>query len=116
MRIGLIILLAAVASSGCKKESSTVSSPGATAAPMTMPVEQRVNEFLLDAAHRHKLDEKMDGDWIVFSPAGVKMNAGIGGDPTKPDKPDSDIVQVDFCLLLPDGRMVVQEVVGWAKD
>src|SRR3954452_23873412 len=81
-RPALILLLACAVSHGCKKESSTSSSatPATAATPafVKMPVERNVNAYLLDLAQRHKLDARIDGDWVVLSPSGAKINGGIG--------------------------------------
>lgn len=57
----------------------------------------------------------MEGDWVAFTGTPFRMSAGIDPEDGAPDK-GSAIVQVDFRALLPDGRIIVQQVVGWGDD
>jgi hypothetical protein len=79
-----------------------------------LPVHRDVNQFLLDVAREHGLPARVEGDWVAFDGSAVRMNGGVALE--RSGAQDRVVVQIDFRVRLPDGRLVVQPVIGWDKD
>jgi hypothetical protein len=110
-----LVVLVTLVSAGCSDDSG-----GGAGAPATGPspaarpaVDRAINQFLLQAALDHHLAARMEGDWVVFDGCPVAISAGAS--PEQGGK-DMVIVQVDYRVRLPDGRLVVQQLVGWGDD
>jgi hypothetical protein len=88
--------------------------PSNTSQVAALPADRGLNEWLLDVCKQHKMPARLDGDWVVFSNAPVKLNAALA--PETPQKTDQVILQLEFRALLPDGKLLAQPVVGWGKD
>ena len=115
LRPPIACLFAVLALAGCSDDSAGTNSVPAPAPVTPQPVvTPEVNQFLLDAALEHHLPARIEGEWLVFDGSPVRMNGGVlpeeGGEPK-----ESVILQVDYRVRLPDGRVVVQQVVGWGK-
>ena len=108
---------------GCPKESGNGAGPAASTQSAAgdagsevaaLPADPAVNEWLLGACKQHHIDARLDGGWITF--AGVPLRLSVAEAPGTKEKKDMAIVQLEFRAQLPDGRLVVQPVVGWGKD
>jgi hypothetical protein len=73
-----------------------------------------VNAFLLDVIQRHQISAHAEGSWVVIDGSPIRVNGAVQNG--KSDRPDFASVQLEMRLLLPDGRVVVQQVVGWGND
>ena len=109
-------LFAVLLLTGCSDESAgTNSAPAPAPVGPPLVVTPEVNQFLLEVATEHHLPARLEGDWVVFDGSPVRINGGVapeeGGEPK-----EIVILQVDYRLRLPDGRVVVQPVVGWGED
>ena len=105
-------LFAALFLAGCSDDAA-VTTPAPPPAPPPI-VTSEVNRFLLEAALEHKLPARLEGDWVVFDGSPVGMNGGVVPEPGGDQ--ETVILQVDYRIRLPDGRLVVQPVVGWGQD
>ena len=111
----LAIVLALVLA-GCNDRDSVKvpAQPSNTSQVAALPADRELNNWLLDVCKQHKMSARLDGDWVVFSNAPVKLNAALA--PERPQKTDRVILQLEFRALLPDGKLLAQPVVGWGKD
>ena len=112
-----LAVVAVVLTSGCKDRSANRNAPAPP--PSVQPDvagDPKINNWLLQTAQAHNVPAELAGDWVAFTGTNVRMNGSVA--PADPNAKSSDtkIVQVNFRVLLPDGRMVVQPVVGWGKD
>jgi hypothetical protein len=102
----------AIALCGCEKSSAPAPTPVTAAKTRpTVPSDPQINQFLLDALHKHHFAAHIDGPWVVLDCAPVCMNGEISSTSQR-----GRIVQLGFRLLLPDGRIIQQPVVGFAED
>src|SRR5688572_18289835 len=98
---------------GCEKESANNAPPPPPTA-REIAGDPEVNRWLLDVAREHQVPAEMDGDWVAFTGTAVRMNGFFPPGDTG-GGPDRVILQVNFRVLLPNGKMVVQPVAGWGK-
>ena len=115
MRTALVCVLCTLTLvSGCKKRNGDGSPGQAGASAPATPGDPAINQWLWDVIRAHRLAAHIDGQWVAFEGPAARVNGEVVSD--KEPNPSTDIVQLAMRLKLPDGRVVVQPVVGFGKD
>jgi hypothetical protein len=111
MRIAGTAILMFTVMLGCEdRSSSSPTAPQRTAGNEPQHKgDPELNKWLLDAIEAHQIAASIDGEWVAPQGSGVRVNAECVSDNSKAT---GTIVELNLRLALPDGRVVVQQVVG----
>lgn len=109
-----IVALIAVCLTGCDRKVTPSAPASPPAAVPELPADREINEWLLKVFLGHQVPASIQGNWVVFPNTATRINAAVSA--SNPNVKDAVILQIDFRILLPDGRQILHPCAGWADS